>query len=70
MWATLGKFLASNIIKPLIEKYVKVFVRWLQFLWSERKRKAKLKKDNKKKVKAYEESSTENDDIDTFSNLP
>lgn len=66
MWAKL----LQAIIIPLIEKSVVALYKWIVKSFKDWLRKRKLKKENKKKVKNYEESDNIDDAVDDFSELP
>ena len=66
MWAKI----VQAILLPLIQKSVVALYNWIIKSISEWKRKRKLKKDNEKKVKDYEEASNIDDANDSYNKLP
>lgn len=66
MWAKAAELLIKYLIKPLLIDGVV----WLYKTIQEYFRKKKLEKENRKKVEAYENAETREDNSDSFSNLP
>lgn len=66
MWAKLVQL----ILVPLIERSVVALWKWATGSIKEFLRKRKLKKENTKKVEAYENSDSVDDSVDDFSKLP
>ena len=64
------ELLIKYVLKPLLMEGVAKLFKWAGNTWKEFWRKRKLKKKNKKKVKAYEEASTVDESRDTFNDLP
>jgi hypothetical protein len=66
VWAKL----VQAVLIPLVQKSVVALFNWVKNLITEYFRKKKLKKDNDKKVKDYEESDNIADARDDFNKLP
>lgn len=66
MWARLVQL----ILVPLVEKSVVALWKWITGSIKEFLRKRKLKKENTRKVEAYENSDSVDDSADSFDQLP
>jgi hypothetical protein len=60
------ELISRYLLIPLITEGFHFIVKWVRDYLEEKK----LKKENKKKVEAYENSDNPNDDADSFGDLP
>lgn len=70
MWAKIGQWALQALLIPWLKDQGVTLVKWIKNAWKEYKRKKKLKKDNKKKVTDYENSTNQSDAHDSFEQLP